>query len=102
MNWYIGQDIVAIKTAPNGAFKEGQPLIVKGLKAGFCKCTNVLIDVGVKNNHNTLRCDKCIMEINVGWTDTVFYSEKNFAPLDTLADITELTEHLNNTTPFQP
>lgn len=100
-NWYIGQDIVAIKDHIDGQFKEGETFVVKALTKAFCKCQKVLIDVGFKKNYNTLRCGQCNTEKYVGDITQLFYSENNFAPLDTLADITEITEHLANTKPFE-
>jgi hypothetical protein len=100
MNWYIGQDIVAIVDHEYGEFEKGETFVIKGLKSGFCKCTNILIDIGKQDSNTTMGCPCCGTSV-IDISGAYWFSERRFAPLDTLADITELTEHLSNTTPFQ-
>ena len=90
MKWYIGQEIVAITTHRQGAFKKGDTFIIKSLQNGKCNCTEVLIDIGVTSGINECMCPICSIRYktnNVWW-----FSEKRFAPLD--YDISELTDIL--------
>lgn len=91
MKWYIGQPIVAIRNHPQGRFKKGQEFIIKGLRASNCNCEETEIDIGLIKLYRISTCSFC----NKDWTENTnshFFSEKNFAPLD--VDISELTELL--------
>lgn len=92
MNWYIGQDIVAIKDHDQGGFKMGDEFKIKGLSSSFCKCNYILIDIGVNplvNHSNYSRCSNCdsrIYTANIWW-----FSERKFAPLEPMREaISEL------------
>ena len=92
-NWYIGQDIVCIKTHSKGVVKEGNVYTIKSLQSSTCNCQKVYIDVGNTHKYNNMQCGVC---------DTIFisnciywHSETLFAPLDTLTDISEIEEILN-------
>ena len=88
-NWYIGQDIVCIKTHPEGLVKEGEIYTIKAL----CKCCNINIQVGVKSPTGLSYCIYCDKNF---YPDTYqWFSEIRFAPLDTLTDISEIEEILN-------
>lgn len=100
MDFYIGQDIVAIKDHSQGVFKEGEVFTIKGLKGSYCKCKKVLIDIGIFSDAHTIKCNYC-GNITIKDNSTAWFSERCFAPLDTLADISELTEHLETTKPFE-
>lgn len=88
-NWYIGQDIVCIKTHSRGLIKEGDIFNIKALM----NCCQVSIDIGVLSPNGLTHCSSC---------KKIFYpypyhwfSERLFAPLDTLTDISEIQEILN-------
>lgn len=93
MKWHIGQQIVAIRTHSQGKFKRGQDFPIKGLRGSQCKCNEVEIDIGIKDDYVEWCCPTCNME---GERDSyiVWFSEHNFAPLD--QDISELTEILEH------
>lgn len=102
MNWYIGQDIVAIKNHSQHKFNEGDLFTIKGLRDSLCKCGHVLIDIGFKSSSipSNSVCVTCkIKSENISgiW----WFSETNFRPLDELADISELTEILETTKPYE-
>jgi hypothetical protein len=97
-NWYIGQDIVCIKTAVSGLVKEGEIFTIKGLQTSFCLCNEVEINVGVKHERPYVRCGDCGVIVASKSLD-LFFSESLFAPLDTLTDISEIEEILNQ--PFE-
>lgn len=93
MNWYIGQEIVAVDT--NMKNTNEKPLVknkvytIKGLKQCNCKGSNIKIDVGI-SNHRGCRCYPCdtLMD-NFIW----YFSESRFVPLEYNQDaINELLE----------
>lgn len=98
--WHIGQTIVAIKSHSQGKFKEGDVFEIKGLKKSFCKCIHILIDIGMSTIATNDECGDCNIIVksndNIHW-----FGEDMFKPLDELADISELTELLENTQPFE-
>jgi hypothetical protein len=103
MNWEIGQDIVAIKDHSQCRFKEGEVFTIKGLQGGTCKCTSIEIDIGIKSPPNSSGysyCTNCNTRYKKN-SGIWWFSENIFAPLDSLADISELTEHLETTKPFE-
>lgn len=81
MNWYIGQEIVCIKTHSQGMVKRGQTFIIKGLSNGFCRCTAVLIDVGVISNNLRVECKYCNVIINKN-SNVHWFAESYFSPLE--------------------
>lgn len=84
MNWYIGQDIICVKTNLSKDLVKDKIYTIKGLRNGICKCANVLIDVGI--NASISSCDIHNVKIQGAW-----HKETLFAPL---ADISELEELL--------
>ena len=93
MNWYIGQDIVAIKTHSRGVFKEGDIFTIKSLRTSNCKCGHILIDIGLSRAGVSTLCITC-NTIKFYGDDILWFNEKCFRSLDELADISELTEVL--------
>lgn len=89
-NWYIGQEIVAIKDQYNGLFKEGDTFTIKSLRESPCACKNVDIHIGMYHEAKTEECLKCKSKLyrntNIAW-----FNENSFKPLDELTDISELT-----------
>lgn len=97
-NFHIGQDVVCIKTHSEGIVKKGSVYVIKGLKLGCC---TIFVDVGIKapnlNGSGTfeVNCFKC-KKITYCHTDnTHWIGASLFAPLDTLTDISEIEEILN-------
>lgn len=94
MNWYIGQDIVAIDTHPNKIFKKGDVFTIKGLQIQFCKCKYVVINVGKIANFTQYICTRC--NCSRPQTDSVYwFDEHMFAPLDSFVNQEELEEVIN-------
>ncbi len=95
MNWYINQEIVAVKNHSQNVFKEGDMFTIQALKLSPCKCKFILIDIG-RTEPNTFigrRCSCCGYE-DKNYNDMSSYAEVNFAPLDSLTNIDELKEVL--------
>lgn len=90
MNWYIGQDIVAVND--HNHFKEGDEFKIKGLKSPFCKCGFIQIDIGlVDNSYDGVECSKC--KTQGEFNRVLWFSEHNFAPLDPIKEaISQLME----------
>lgn len=95
--FYVGQDVVAITTHDEGFYKEGDIFVVKGLKQGCCKRCPLDIDIGQITEFGTV-CHYCDYdeETTIRW-----FNANNFRPLDELTNISELTEILENTKPFE-
>ncbi len=96
MNWYIGQDIVAVLNHSAGDFKIGDEFKVLALKRCTCKCGGVEIDIGniLKDDlSNTFYCNACFQTEKLT-SNTNWYLEECFAPLDPIKEaISELMEH---------
>ena len=96
MNWYIGQDIVAVRDHSDGKFKRGDEFKIKGLQLPQCKCKEVEIDVGHTHNLNGEKYDFICVDCNTVYPIGSFiqwYGESCFAPLDPIKEaISELTE----------
>lgn len=91
MNWYIGQDIVAIMD--HFHFNKGDEFKVNGFKAPFCKCGYDLIDIGNRNYRYTHHhCSKCNTRAVID--DGILWYDKNyFQPLDPIKEaISQLME----------
>lgn len=87
MNWYIGQEIVAIKNHVDGEFKIGDTFIVRGLRSSVCKCKSIDIDISKsphpKYKRGVARCSKCNTVFNDS-DEIYWFSQYSFAPLDEL------------------
>jgi len=83
MNWYIGQDIVAVKGCKY--FKSGDDFKINGLKSPFCKCGYILIDIGiVDSSYDGIRCGKC--KAQAEFNGVLWFSERLFVPLDPIKE----------------
>jgi hypothetical protein len=81
MNWYIGQEIVAIVDHHQGFFIKGQEFLIKGIVFGICKCNMYSLDIGIPNPyHGMQKCSTCgTPEFNTGALNILFI-DKHFAP----------------------
>lgn len=99
IDYTIGDDIVCIKTHSQNLVKEGDMYVVFGIKHNNCtKCGGILVDVGIKDDEpfeigELVQCHYShgIPEIYDG---KLWFSSTLFKKLDTLVNITELTEVL--------
>ena len=96
-NWYIGQRIVAIEDHVRKVFKRGDEFTIHGLKNSECRCSAILIDIGIRGSFKISSCKVCDHEFEtngVGW-----FKEYRFAPLDELEQaIEELLEQSSKVT----
>ena len=93
MNWYIGQDIVAINNHVSGNFKRGDEFKIKALRDSSCKCNDIEIDIGIRvDGYDITCCRVCSTDI-LEKTTIWWFSDRNFAPLDPIKEaISELME----------
>jgi len=99
MNWYIGQEIVCVKTHSMGLVIRGKTYIINGLSKPPCNCNYLMIEVGLKFNPEYNSFAECPLCIGVFYMGHHFcFHESLFAPLD--QDISELTEILENSKPY--
>lgn len=52
-NWYIGQEIIAIKNSKCGKIKKNQHFTILGIKRHTCKCYDIVLDVGINKKPPT-------------------------------------------------
>lgn len=96
-NFYIGQDIVAIKNHSQGKFKEGDVFSVKDMN-NECSCglsLNIgIVDPATVGNIGRLaRCSTC-KDIFIIKSEYIYFLASSFKPLDSLVNISELTKIL--------
>ncbi len=94
--WYIGQEIVCIKTHSNSLVIEGRTYTVASLMQGCCE---VKIDVGIPRTISCIRCPPC--NAHYGYNDGIrWLSERLFAPLE--YDSQAISELISNKVPSLP
>ena len=97
--FYIGQDVVCIKTHSKGIVKEGEVFTIKALSSCYCRCSNVRVDVGIKipiRIGALVFCPVCLDTNKLSIADGAWWlDERLFKPLDSLVNIGELTEVLS-------
>jgi hypothetical protein len=101
MNWYIGQDIVAIRSHYDGFCKKGTVYTIRGLQSSPCRCNRIVIDIGASAlSHidvSLLACDKCGTRSIPNPSLIVWLGETFFAPLDNLVNMDEIKEVMEQT-----
>lgn len=89
MNWYIGQDIVCIKTSSDGVVVKNKVYTICRLRNSCCKCNDIEIDVGLRSDKQFISCIACGTWMIPSKDGINWKSDALFAPLD--QDISELT-----------
>ena len=89
MKWYIGQDIVCIKSHSQGAVKEGDVFIIKGIKKSCCSIDLDINFIHLKPMLECPHCHKLEKSNGIYWFD-----HNQFAPLESITDISEIEELL--------
>lgn len=85
MNWYIGQDIVAVMDHSQGRFKRGDEFKIRGLRVAPCGCGHIQIDIGLSDSSVvSTECTRCWRKAK--YTGALFYHEVCFAPLDPIKE----------------
>ena len=55
-NFFVGQEVVAIKDHSQGNFKKGNEFVIRGIKEDCCLIT---LDVGIKTGKAFMNCRFC-------------------------------------------
>jgi hypothetical protein len=90
LDYTIGDEIVSLKNHRQGAFKKNQVFIAKGLMTRSCGC--LVVDIGIQSSFTHSVCLEC--NIIYGPNPIWYFNAFSFRKLDTLVDISELTEVL--------
>lgn len=91
----VGKDVVALRNSPYGDYKKDDVFPLIGIKISECKCNTLDLNIGqtFDNDNENLYCDVCNTSYHensaIWWKDSI-----DFAPLDSLTNIDELTEIL--------
>ena len=104
MEFHIGMDVVCIETHPNGIVKDGEVYTIKGLRIHpYPKCNEQEIDIGRKADNKVGDIVQCHKGHGITYAHSGIWwlRATRFKPLDTLVDISELTEVLENSAPFE-
>jgi hypothetical protein len=78
MNWYIGQEIVCIKTHSKGMVTKGRVYTIDALSIGCCV---TIISVGIPSLAAGYRCSSC-GALTLKADSKYWFSELLFAPLE--------------------
>ena len=101
-DYYVGQDVVCVNADRIKHLEVGKTYTISAIKEDNCRCNSgLLINVGFKATHKDAHsCIKCGAD-NIPNDGLSWNYHWRFCPLDALCDISELTEHLKNTKPFE-
>ena len=80
-NFYVGQEVVAIKDHSRGLFKKRDEFVIQGIKEGCCV---VELNVGIKTNYTTITCVYCGKQT----ANYDYYCASSFAPKQQLSETT--------------
>ena len=94
IDYTIGDDIVAIKSHSQDAYKEGDLFTCKGLKQSPCKCKTPIVDIGIKSIYKEMMCLHCKHTYK---TNNLWFNAHLFQKLDNLVQINEVHEILKQT-----
>lgn len=86
-NFYVGQEIVAIKDHSQGDYKKGDEFVILGIKKGCC---NVLLNIGIIYDFKGYSgFTECLICGNIAKSDGYcWYSQSCFAPKQQLSETT--------------
>ena len=92
-DFYVGQEVVCIKSHSQGVVIKDTVYTIKKIKESPCNCRGMLwVDVGIPSPNYFSRCTRCNRRhpaSGIWWLNSAL-----FTPLDEIADIRELTEIL--------
>lgn len=80
MNWYIGQEIVAVKSY-QPFFKKGDEFTIDGMLNNVCKCGGCVLSIGTPNTNRWPQyCGECGCEEIDLPRSTIWFKSFFFAP----------------------
>lgn len=80
--WIVGKKIMAIKNHSQGAFKEGDIFVLKGVYENVCKCPLLKLDIGMKTAKFISQCPVCKEKTLLECSQIWLFNEDLFKPLD--------------------
>lgn len=80
--WEVGKKIMAIKNHSQGAFKEGDIFVLKGVYENVCKCSLLKLDIGMKTKKFISKCPVCQGKTLLEYSNIWVFNETCFKPLD--------------------
>lgn len=80
--WIEGKKIIAIKSHSQGAFKEGDVFVLKGVYKEICKCPILKLDIGIRTNKFISQCPICQEKTLLECSNIWLFNETLFKPLD--------------------
>jgi hypothetical protein len=81
MNWYIGQEIVCIKSHTKNIVIKGKTYTIRRISPGPCRHSTVILDVGFKTKEGYSSCNKCLVRMK-DEQKAYWLSETLFAPIE--------------------
>jgi hypothetical protein len=92
IDYTIGDDIVAIKSHSQNAYKKGDVFTCIGLKQSPCKCKMFTVDINIKSTYEEMLCLHCnhTYKSNNNW----WFNAHLFRKLDNIVQINEVHEIL--------
>lgn len=91
MNFEIGKLILCVKTHSQGLVIKDKIYTLTGIKEPVCKCTGILLSVGLFQGGTY--CGKCQKNVS---DNECWFVEKLFVPIEEM-DLQEIQEILNKT-----
>jgi len=82
MNFYVGQEVVAIRDHSQGIFKKGQEFVIRGIKKGCC---GIDLDIGMNESVYISVCDCGRETIEHG---CLWFNSNRFSPKQQLSETT--------------
>jgi hypothetical protein len=85
--FHVGQDVVALKTNPQGFFKKGDEFKILDIFPSPCKCKVYVVKILEYTVNSDIRaiCTKCRSDFK---PNVVFFEQHDFAPLQEIGDMT--------------
>lgn len=84
--FHIGQEVVAIKDNPQGLFKKGDEFEILNIFPAPCKCKLYVVQIFEYSDANIRAvCTNCLTDFQ---SDVIFFDQKDFAPLQSMGNMT--------------
>lgn len=83
--FYVGQDVVALKTNPQGFFKKGEEFKILDIFTPPCKCKGYVVQINNFLGSFNVICKDCH---SIFTSNIVFFDQKDFAPIQEIGDMT--------------
>lgn len=81
-NFYVGQEVVAIKDHSQGVYKKGDEFVIQGIKKTCCNCC---LDIGM-SYFGDMTCTKCGNDYDA--FGVTWFNQSSFSPKQQLSETT--------------